>query len=433
MSSRFVRGPLVYSNTTVKTTSGDVTCVNESQVIVLKDSGAATAVTLPTNSTLLTGQTIIVKDGKGDAATNNITVAAATGNIDGAANYVISQNYGSATFTWNGTEWGVIALGSSGSSGVVLANAITGTDSSLGITGKAGTGTGGAGGAIVSTGGAGTAHTSGTGGAGGAVSLVGGAAGTATTGTAGAGGAASVTGTVGGAASAAAGIGGAGGATAVTAGAGGASSHASGGVGGAGGAASLTGGAGGATSGTSGATGGAGGTVTITAGAGGAAGGGTSNGGAAGSVVLVAGTGGTSAGGTAGIDGVVVARGLTFARKISAPAAKTTTTTLTAAELLGGLLTANQGAAGTATYTTCTGTDLQNALPSSFTTGDSFDFTIVNISTNAAEIVTVQGDTGMTAVGNMTIAANNATTTQSWGTFRVRKTGNNAFSFYRIG
>lgn len=148
---------------------------------------------------------------------------------------------------------------------------------------------------------------------------------------------------------------------------------------------------------------------------------------------MSAGTGGTSAGGTAGVDGVVIVRGLTFCRKIAAPAAKTTTATLTAAELLGGLITANQGAAGAATYTTPTGTQVQAALPTDFATGDSFDFSIVNISTNAAEDVTVAGDTGMTAVGNMTIASNAAVGDQAWGTFRVRKTGNNAFSFYRIG
>lgn len=360
MSSRHIRGPLVYRNTTVHTAAGDVTVTNESQVIVNKASGAATAVNLPDADALLVGQTIIVKDGKGDAATNNITVTpAAAGTIDGASTYVLSQNFAAAAFTWNGSEWGVTSLGSSGSSGTLLANAITGTDSSLGITGIAGTGTGGAGGAIVGTGGAATAHTTGTGGAGGAVSLVGGAAGTATTGTGGAGGATAITGTAGGAASAAAGVGGAGGAATVTAGVGGASSHASGGAGGAGGAASLIAGAGGAAAGTGtagaggavvltagaggaktgtgaaaggaggsftmtagvgGATassgannGGAGGSYTLTAGAGGAASAGTGNGGAGGSITLTPGAGGATTGGAAGARGRVKVSGSIFA------------------------------------------------------------------------------------------------------------------------
>ena len=120
----------------------------------------------------------------------------------------------------------------------------------------------------------------------------------------------------------------------------------------------------------------------------------------------------------------------------AAPAAKTTTTTLTAAEIMAGLLTANQGAAGAATYTLPLGSDLETALlvaHPGLATNDSFDFTIVNISTNAAEDVTVAGNTGTTAVGNMTIASNAAVTDQAWGTFRVRRTGANTYSVYRIG
>ena len=406
----------------------------------------------------------------------------------------------------------------------ITANSITGGDSSLAIDGLAGSGAGGAGGAVPIAGGAGVAHTSGTGGAGGAVSTTGGTGGTATSGTGGAGGAvtttapaggAVTTGTggaggaiartagAGGAATGAAGIGGAGAGFTDTAGAGGATADTSGGAAGAGAGFTRTAGAGGAAAGTGASVGGAGGAFTDTAGvggtaagssvagagggftrtagaggaktgtgnaaggaggsfaytagvggatassganaggagggyawtagAGGAASAGTGNGGQGGSLVLTAGVGGTSFGGTAGVQGCVIARGLTFCRKISAPAAKTTSATLTAAEILGGLLTAAQGASGAATYTMPTGTDLQAALPTDFTTGDSFDFSIVNISTDAAEDVTVAGGVGTTAVGNMTIASNAAVGDQAWGTFRVRKTGTNAFSFYRIG
>lgn len=123
-------------------------------------------------------------------------------------------------------------------------------------------------------------------------------------------------------------------------------------------------------------------------------------------------------------------------RTQATPAAKTTTTTLTAAEIMAGLITANQGAAGAATYTMPLGTDLETALIAAFpglANDDSFDVTIVNISTNAAEDVTVAGNTGTTAVGNMTIASNAAVTDQAWGTFRFRRTSANNYSFYRIG
>src|SRR3954463_10949798 len=118
MSSRFVRGPLVYANTTVLTAAGDYVCVNESQVVVKKTVGAATQITLP--AVLVTGQSIIVKDGKGDAATNAVTViadGATATTIDGAASFVLNANFGAATFTYNGTEWGLQSRASSTANG----------------------------------------------------------------------------------------------------------------------------------------------------------------------------------------------------------------------------------------------------------------------------------------------------------------------------
>jgi hypothetical protein len=55
-------------------------------------------------------QTAIVIDELGDGATNNITVQAAAGNIDGQATLVLQVNYVSATFMYNGTEWNCITL-----------------------------------------------------------------------------------------------------------------------------------------------------------------------------------------------------------------------------------------------------------------------------------------------------------------------------------
>ncbi len=124
--------------------------------------------------------------------------------------------------------------------------------------------------------------------------------------------------------------------------------------------------------------------------------------------------------------------------KQGTPTALTVTATLTTAQLLSGLLTANQGAAGAATYTLPTGTVFEAALKAMapafvMENDDAFEFTIVNISTVAAEDVTVAGDTGMVAVGNMTIASNAAVGDQAWGTFRLRKVGTNSYTFYRVG
>lgn len=74
-------------------------------VIVNKTSGAATVVNLPAG---VLNTVFIIKDGKGDAASNNITLTPAAGNIDGAATYVMNTNYGSTTIVYNGTTWSII-------------------------------------------------------------------------------------------------------------------------------------------------------------------------------------------------------------------------------------------------------------------------------------------------------------------------------------
>lgn len=58
-----------------------------------------------------TGNTYIVKDYLGNAATNNITVAPSAGQIDNAGTHVINQNFGSATFVHSGIashNWSII-------------------------------------------------------------------------------------------------------------------------------------------------------------------------------------------------------------------------------------------------------------------------------------------------------------------------------------
>lgn len=112
--------------------------------------------------------------------------------------------------------------------------------------------------------------------------------------------------------------------------------------------------------------------------------------------------------------------------------AMTTSATITTAAILGGMISANQGAAGAATYTMPTGTVLAAALPTSFTVGDYVEFCITNVSTVAAEDVTVDGATGTTLKGNGTVASNAAATDVSFGTFRAVNTGTNTFDVYRI-
>jgi hypothetical protein len=77
---------------------------SDSTMIIGTRSGAA-AITLPTNTA---GRMLVVKDEQGNAGTSNITITPASGTIDGAASYVLSQNYGSITLYGNGTNWFII-------------------------------------------------------------------------------------------------------------------------------------------------------------------------------------------------------------------------------------------------------------------------------------------------------------------------------------
>ena len=90
----------------VVTAAGAVTVSAATDYIICVDktTGAATAVDLPAG---VAGLTYVIKDCKGDAATNNITVTPAAGNIDGAATYVIATNRGAINVTYDGTEWDV--------------------------------------------------------------------------------------------------------------------------------------------------------------------------------------------------------------------------------------------------------------------------------------------------------------------------------------
>lgn len=102
------------------------------------------------------------------------------------------------------------------------------------------------------------------------------------------------------------------------------------------------------------------------------------------------------------------------------PTAEVAAATLTAAELATGIITFN-GTAGALTVPL--GTDLDAAFPS-MKVDSSFDFVIIN--TDASDAATVTANTGCTLVG---VAAVAAVTSAMW---RVRKTGEATYVFYRI-
>jgi len=117
-----------------------------------------------------------------------------------------------------------------------------------------------------------------------------------------------------------------------------------------------------------------------------------------------------------------------------APAAATDTATLTAAQLITGLIVGTPTAA--ASYTLPLATALEAALKVIFpdiANDDSFDFSIVNVATNAAFDITVVTNTGWTLVGGLVVESNEATATRGpSGLFRVRRTAANAYTLYRL-
>lgn len=176
--------------------------------------------------------------------------------------------------------------------------------------------------------------------------------------------------------------------------------------------------------------GGAGGNYAIYAGNGGDNPAGTGAGGKGGSVLIEAGSGGSAPGGTPGLDGNIIFRSVLLQEQL-APAAKTVDATLTAAEILTGIITVNQGAAGTSAQQLPTGTDFSAALVDT-QSGDSFDFSVINTSIVAAEDVTITTNTDWTLVGSMVIEANDNDRARSSARFRARKTGANTWTLYRL-
>lgn len=145
-----------------------------------------------------------------------------------------------------------------------------------------------------------------------------------------------------------------------------------------------------------------------------------------GSVVLTA---GAKAG--TGVAGVIIERSVKLVKQ-GAPAAKTVSATLTAAEVLTGIITVNQAAAGASALQLPTAADLDAALPDALA-GDALDFCVINTSTVDAEDASLTTNTGWTLAGSMDVPAYSAAgSLNSSGRFRARKTGSAAWTLYRI-
>lgn len=181
---------------------------------------------------------------------------------------------------------------------------------------------------------------------------------------------------------------------------------------GVGGAVSMVAAAGGTTSG-------AGGSAIITAGPGTA---GNANGGP---VIITSGAANGS-----GAAGTILMRGRASVKQ-GAATAKTVSATLTAAEVLAGIITVNQGAGATSALQLPLATGMDTALPD-FAVDDAIDISVINISTVDAEDASVTTNTGWTLTGSMDFHAYSAAgSLNSSGILRLRKTGTGTWTAYR--
>jgi len=109
------------------------------------------------------------------------------------------------------------------------------------------------------------------------------------------------------------------------------------------------------------------------------------------------------------------------------PVSVTTAATLTAAQVLNGLIIANSGiTAASVTYTLPTVADLEAVLTNSDKVGTSFTFRVVNIGTSSATAIIAAG-TGWTITGSLTMTI--PVTTGAF--FIARKSAAGAWTLYR--
>ena len=108
----------------------------------------------------------------------------------------------------------------------------------------------------------------------------------------------------------------------------------------------------------------------------------------------------------------------------SAPVTATDTATLTAAQVLNGIILATPTAA--ANYTLPTVALLEAALPSA-NVGNTIDFVIVNLASSNYDITLVT-NTGWTITGGGVTVVQELSSAQ----FRARKTGDGTWQLYRI-
>ena len=108
----------------------------------------------------------------------------------------------------------------------------------------------------------------------------------------------------------------------------------------------------------------------------------------------------------------------------------TATATLTVAQITGNLLVGNPSTTA-ATYTLPTATAI-DAVITNAKIGSTFDLTVINLGTSTG-LITMAVGTGITAVGNLVVAiTGSAAGVGGAAQFLFRKTGDAAYTVYRV-
>lgn len=95
---------------TVTSGASDTALAADTTIKWVKAAGSASAENIPACVSGIRGRVLVVKDGKGDAAANPITVTPAVGTVDGAASYTVNTARGAVTLQCDGGgDWSVLA------------------------------------------------------------------------------------------------------------------------------------------------------------------------------------------------------------------------------------------------------------------------------------------------------------------------------------
>lgn len=96
-----------YIDITTATSTPYSVSTSDETILVNQTIPTPSSVVLPASPPV--GKLFIVKDAKGDATVNNITVTvASSGTIDGLPSQVIKVNYEAMQLLWNGTEYNIV-------------------------------------------------------------------------------------------------------------------------------------------------------------------------------------------------------------------------------------------------------------------------------------------------------------------------------------